>query len=143
MKNLKKLRKEYRLSQQKLADILHVSQQSVYKYENDITSPDIETLIRMADFFNTSIDYLVEHTDISHKIEPVEDVMLNKEEASFIRNYRKLTAKQKHLLNEIAEDYENEIKEFFKDCAIDEYKDAKDYNADPWDYYGFGTSDFV
>lgn len=46
-------------------------------------------------------------------------------------------------LNEIAEDYENEIKEFFKDCAIDAYKDAKDYNADPWDYYGFGTSDFV
>lgn len=105
MKNLKKLRKEYNLSQQKLAEILHVSQQSVYKYENNITSPDIETLIRMADFFNTSIDYLVEHTDISHKIEPVEEVMLNEEEASFIRNYRKLSAKQKQLLNDIAEEY--------------------------------------
>lgn len=105
MKNLKKLRKEKNLSQQKLADILHVSQQSIYKYENDITSPDIETLILMADFFNTSIDYLVEHTDISHKIEPVEEVMLNEEEVTFIRNYRKLSEKQKHLLNEIAEEY--------------------------------------
>ena len=105
MKNLKKLRKEKNLSQQKLADILHVSQQSIYKYENDITSPDIETLILMADFFNTSIDYLVEHTDISHKIEPVEEVMLNEEEIAFIRNYRKLSQKQKHLLYEIAEEY--------------------------------------
>jgi len=105
MKNLKKLRKEHNLSQQKLADILHVSQQSIYKYENNITSPDIETLILMADFFNTSIDYLVEHTDISHKIEPVEEVMLNEEEVSLIRNYRKLSTKQKQLLNEIAEEY--------------------------------------
>ena len=105
MKNLKKLRKEHNLSQQKLADILHVSQQSIYKYENNITSPDIEKLILMADFFNTSIDYLVEHTDISHKIEPVEEVMLNEEEVSLIRNYRKLSTKQKQLLSEIAEEY--------------------------------------
>lgn len=105
MKNLKKLRKEHNLSQQKLADILHVSQQSIYKYENNITSPDIETLILMADFFNTSIDYLVEHTDISHKIEPVEEIMLNEEEVSLIRNYRKLSTKQKQLLSEIAEEY--------------------------------------
>lgn len=50
MENLKVLRKQHNLSQQKLADILHISQQSVYKYENDITSPDLETLIKMADF---------------------------------------------------------------------------------------------
>lgn len=55
MENLRILRKQHNLSQQKLADILHISQQSVYKYENDITFPDIETLIRMADYFNTSL----------------------------------------------------------------------------------------
>ena len=33
MENLKTLRKAKNLSQQKLADILHVSQQSIYKYE--------------------------------------------------------------------------------------------------------------
>lgn len=42
MKNLKTLRVAKKLSQQKLADILHVSQQSIYKYENGITSPDLE-----------------------------------------------------------------------------------------------------
>ena len=45
MKNLKMLRMEKNLSQQQLANILHTSQQAIYKYENDITSPNLETLI--------------------------------------------------------------------------------------------------
>lgn len=105
MKNLKRLRKKHNLSQQKLADILHVSQQSVYKYENGITSPDIETLVRMADFFNTSIDYLVEYTDISHKIEPVERNMLNAEENTLINNYRNLTPTQKKIVQMVMNEY--------------------------------------
>ena len=105
MKNLKLLRKQYGLSQQKLADILHVSQQSVYKYENNITSPDIETLIRMADYFNTSIDYLVEHTDIPHRIEPVKETMLNEEELTLVDAYRQMTPTQKELLQAIAKEY--------------------------------------
>ena len=36
MKRLKKLRVEKGLSQQQLADFLHITQQSIYKYENDI-----------------------------------------------------------------------------------------------------------
>ena len=105
MKNLKELRKQHNLSQQKLADILHVSQQSVYKYENGITSPDIETLVRMADYFNTSIDYLVEHTDIPHRIEPVKENMLNEDETALIDRYRKLTPMQKELVQAIAKEY--------------------------------------
>jgi len=105
MNNLKKLRKKYNLSQQKLADILLVSQQSIYKYENGITSPDIETLMRMADFFDTSIDYLVEHTDIPHKIEPVKETMLNDDEFILITNYRKLNASQKQLVQAITTEY--------------------------------------
>lgn len=108
MQNLKLLRKQHSLSQQKLADILHVSQQSIYKYENGITSPDIDTLIRMADYFNTSIDYLVEHTDIPHKIEPVKETMLNKEEVSLVDCYRRMTPTQKNLLLAIAAEYVRE-----------------------------------
>ena len=114
MKHLKSLRKSRNLSQQKLADILHISQQSVYKYENDITSPDIETLKRMADYFNTSIDYILEYTDISHKIEPVSLYDLNPDEASLINNYRLLSHHQKSTVRQVAESYllpdMNEIK---------------------------------
>ena len=75
MKNLKLLRHQKALSQQKLADILHISQQSVYKYENGITTPDLQTLMKIADFFDTSVDYLIGYTDIPHKIEPVAECM--------------------------------------------------------------------
>lgn len=105
MENLKKLRKQHHLSQQKLADILHISQQSVYKYENDITSPDLETLIRMADYFNTSIDYLIGHTDITHKIEPVSEEMLNSDEMSMIKAYRKLSSRQREIIRIVIDEY--------------------------------------
>jgi len=105
MKNLKHLRKQHNLSQQKLADILHISQQSVYKYENGITSPDWETLMAMADYFETSVDYLIDYTDIPHKIEPVTDSMLNSDETEMITGYRKLSSNQKKLIQTIIKSY--------------------------------------
>lgn len=105
MKNLKQLRLEKNLSQQKLADILHISQQSVYKYENDITMPDIETLINIANFFETSIDYIVGQTNIPHKIEDRTDYSLNTSEQNLINKYRKLSPTQRTLLHSIADSY--------------------------------------
>lgn len=105
MENLKKLRNRHGLSQQKLADILHVSQQSIYKYEHDITSPDIETLSLMADYFNTSVDYIIGITDISHRIESVVDTMLNEDEMNLISQYRCLTKPQKEVLRIVADSY--------------------------------------
>lgn len=59
MKNLKLLRQKYGLSQSDLASILNLSQQSIYKYENGISEPSIETLISLATYFDTSVDYLI------------------------------------------------------------------------------------
>ena len=98
MKNLKLLRTEQNLSQQELASILHVSQQSIYKYENGITTPDLNTLFAMADYFHTSIDYLVGYSSISHKIEPVTETCLNQQELEIIHNFRKLSTKNSNLV---------------------------------------------
>ena len=59
MKNLKLLRQTYGLSQSDLASILNLSQQSIYNYENGISEPSIETLISLATYFDTSVDYLI------------------------------------------------------------------------------------
>ena len=59
IKNLKILRNKYNISQQQLANVIGVSQQSINKYENHNIEPDIETLKAIATFFNTTIDYLV------------------------------------------------------------------------------------
>ena len=74
MNNLKKLRLGRGLSQQALADQLEISQQSVYKYENQITEPNIDMLKHIADFFDVSIDYLTGNSSCAHKIEEVSRV---------------------------------------------------------------------
>lgn len=63
IKNLKKLRLETNSTQQQLADYIMVSQQSVNKYENHDVEPDIETLIKIADYFDVSVDYLIGRKD--------------------------------------------------------------------------------
>ena len=57
--NLQGLRKDRSLSMKELADIMHVSAQTIMNWENDIFEPSIDHLIKLADFFNVSIDYLV------------------------------------------------------------------------------------
>ena len=46
VKNLKLLRTKYNISQQQLAELVGVSQQSINKYENHKIEPDIQTLIK-------------------------------------------------------------------------------------------------
>ncbi len=56
---LSRLRKENNYTQEQLADVLGVSQQSVSKWESDIAYPETEKLIRLARLFNCSTDYLL------------------------------------------------------------------------------------
>ena len=68
LENLRRLRIEAGVSQKSLAETIGVSQQSINKYENHKIEPDIETLIRIADYFKTSVDYLVGHTHLREQI---------------------------------------------------------------------------
>ncbi len=61
MKNLKKLREAHGMSQQKLAEELFVTQQSIYKYENNLAYPTLDTLKLMSKIFSVPIDYIVEN----------------------------------------------------------------------------------
>ena len=60
---LKELRKEKNISQLKLAIDLGMNQNSISRYENEEREADYKTLIRFADYFNTSIDYLLGRTN--------------------------------------------------------------------------------
>lgn len=59
---LGRIRKENNYTQETIANKLNVTAQAVSKWENDITSPDIDTLIKLADIFNITIDELVGRT---------------------------------------------------------------------------------
>ena len=56
---LKLLRSSKKMTQKDLAAILNITQQAIAKWENRISSPDYETLLRIADYFNVSVDYLL------------------------------------------------------------------------------------
>ena len=58
--NLKQLRKSEKLTQEQLAKILNVAKTTYCGYELGTSEPTIETLIKLADFYNVSLDYLVD-----------------------------------------------------------------------------------
>ncbi len=60
---LKELRKSRGISQLKLAMDLSMNQNSISRYETGEREADYATLIRLADYFHVSIDYLLERTD--------------------------------------------------------------------------------
>ena len=56
---LKKLRKAKKISQTKLAIDLNMNQHSISRYENLERQADYDTLIKFADYFGVTIDYLL------------------------------------------------------------------------------------
>lgn len=60
---LKELRKEKGISQLKLAMDLSMNQNTISRYETEERQADYETLIKIADYFNVSIDYLFGRTE--------------------------------------------------------------------------------
>ncbi|MBQ7326710.1 MAG: helix-turn-helix transcriptional regulator [Clostridia bacterium] len=60
---LKELRKKKKISQLKLALDLNMNQNSISRYENLEREADYNTLIKFADYFNVSLDYLLGRTD--------------------------------------------------------------------------------
>ena len=63
LKRLKELRRQRRITQQKLAIELGMSQNTISRYESGEREADYQTLILFADYFDVSIDYLLERTD--------------------------------------------------------------------------------
>lgn len=63
-RNIRNLREDSDLTQQDLADILHINRRTYSAYENGVNSMTPETLIKIANFYNTSVDYLLGRTDV-------------------------------------------------------------------------------
>lgn len=60
---LKQLRLDKKLRQDQVAALIGVEKSSISMYENDMRQPTYETLIRYANLFNVSTDYLLGRTD--------------------------------------------------------------------------------
>lgn len=58
-KNLRKLRKDFGLTQEELAKMLNLSKSNISKYENEELEPPLKTLIEIAKLFKTPIHELI------------------------------------------------------------------------------------
>ena len=59
--NLTILRKNKNVSQKELAEFLQMSQTAISHFETGRNEPDLKTVIKLADFFGCSVDYLLGH----------------------------------------------------------------------------------
>lgn len=64
MKNLKKIREAKNLTQQKIADMLNIQRPTYTRYENGEREPDFETVLKLSEILEVSVDYLLGKTDI-------------------------------------------------------------------------------
>lgn len=60
---LKSLRLQHKMTQEQLGKKINVTKVSISGYENGTRSPDVETLQKIAEVFDVSIDYLLGRTD--------------------------------------------------------------------------------
>ena len=58
-KTLQNLRKKKNISQEDIAEILNVSRQTIYNWENSKSYPDILILIKLCDIYKISLDELL------------------------------------------------------------------------------------
>lgn len=69
---LKELRKRRGITQQKMALELHMTQNTISRYESGQREAGYHELIQIADYFGVSIDYLLERTDVPDFTAPKE-----------------------------------------------------------------------
>lgn len=62
-KRLKSLRESVGLSQNKLAQISGMKQSSINRYENGSATPSPENMVKLADYYDVSLDYIYGRTD--------------------------------------------------------------------------------
>ncbi len=67
---IRNLREDMDLTQQQIADKLFINRRTYAAYENGINSMTPETLCKIADIYNTSVDYLLNRTDIFEPYPP-------------------------------------------------------------------------
>jgi len=64
---LKEMREDSDIKQKEIADYLHIKQNTYSQYENGQRQIPIDMLIKLAKFYNTSVDYILELTSTKER----------------------------------------------------------------------------
>lgn len=102
MNRLRFLRTEKGESLEKVAQYLNVSLQTVSNYETEKRDMTPETIIKLANYFNVSTDYLLGKTDIRNTGKQIDDVLNEAMIGMSKEEYNKLTETQKKQIRDFA-----------------------------------------
>ena len=89
--NLRKLRKQKNITQIKLSTDLEVSQELISRYELGTSFPQPQMLIKLANYFSCSVDYLLGITDVSTPTNYLAN-NYNKHDLELINKYHSLSS---------------------------------------------------
>lgn len=95
MNRIKELRKKRNITQIRLSVATEVSQETISAYENGRAEPKMEKLVRIADFLNTTTDYLLERTDNDAPLNEVTNNIVDEQLNELINNYARLNNYQR------------------------------------------------
>lgn len=95
---LRELRVEKGLSQKELGNILNTAGNTITNWEKGKAEPNINTLLRLADIFNVSLDFLCGRKEEGTVIEYYEPIPISKEERELLNYYKRLNKNNKFTL---------------------------------------------
>jgi len=98
LENLKKLRESKNLTQLRLSTELEVTQELISRYEVGNSFPQPNMLIKIANYFNCSVDYLLGITDVTTPVKYLVNSN-NVENANIISKYNSLSDENKKHFN--------------------------------------------
>lgn len=101
MNRLKYLREEKNMLQEDLAKVLDVSQKTISNYETGERDMSTETLTKLSEYFNVSIDYLLGKSDIRNP----EEVNIDTDKIKIglsSKDYENITDEQKKQIEDFA-----------------------------------------
>lgn len=101
--NLRKLRESKNITQVKLSTDLEVSQELISRYELGSSFPQPNMLIKLANYFNCSVDYLLGITDIPTPIKYLSSNNENVKSAELYSKYNSLSKENKKYFDNFLE----------------------------------------
>lgn len=119
MEHLKELRARKNLLQKDVAAAIGVDRTTYVKYETGDSEPNFEILKRIAQFYEVSIDYLLDFDIGIQKTEKEQPLILSPEEERLIENYRDFNEKGKEKL----------LEEVYMMTVSGIYKNSKDISG--------------
>lgn len=95
MNNIKKLRIKRNITQSALAEVINVKQETISAYESNKAQPSCDALIKIADYLNTSTDYLLGRIEDDSPLSGYNIKSLNPKTYKMINNFLMLKDNEK------------------------------------------------